>query len=69
MPATSRIHATRNEEFAVRERATATRLGQFRGGMCDLDFAQLVTHVLRVRDNGERRQSIRHDIPMDIVKI
>ena len=68
MPATSRIHSARNEEFAVRERATVTRLGRFRGGMCDLDFAQLVSDVLRVGDKSEGREGGGHDVPTDTVK-
>lgn len=45
----------RSKELELRKRATAVRLLPFRGGMCDLDFAQLVNDVVRVRDKSEGR--------------
>jgi hypothetical protein len=48
-----RVFAMRNKEFESRERATADRLGRFRGDMCDVDFAQLVSDVLRLRDKAD----------------
>ena len=46
-------YAMRNKEFEIRERATADRLRRFRGEMCDVDFAQLVSDVLRLRDKAD----------------
>jgi len=70
MPAASRVSSQRNEEFDLRERATADRLTRFRGEMCDLDFAHLVSEVLRLQDKREERptkvpdafQSTRRDL-------
>lgn len=56
MPAMMRVYDMRNKEFDAREIATADRLGRFRGKMCDLDFAQLVSDVLRLRDKAEGRE-------------
>lgn len=46
------------EEILVRELATAQRLGRFRGTMCDVDFAQLVKDVLRLRDKSDGRSAV-----------
>jgi hypothetical protein len=46
------------EELGRRVRAATERLSRFRGEMCDEDFAQLVTDVVRVRDKGEGRGPI-----------
>jgi len=43
----------RAEDRELRERATASRLGRFRGAMCDADFALLVADVVSLRDKAE----------------
>jgi len=48
-----RAHAMGNKEFDIRLRATADQLERFRGEMCDGDFAQLVSDVLRLRDKAD----------------
>ncbi len=46
------------EELQERELETAKRLGRFRGTMCDVDFAQLVKDVLRIRDKSDGRSAV-----------
>ena len=57
MPAMGKVHMKGDEEFNVRECATAARLARFRGNMSDSDFAHLVSEVLRVSDIAEGRHS------------
>lgn len=47
------------EELRARELATAKRLARFRGTMCDVDFAQLVKDVLRIRDKSDGRFAVK----------
>lgn len=46
------------EEILVREMATATRLGRFRGTMGDADFAMLVKDAVRFRDKSDGRSAV-----------